>query len=165
MSELSDKFNLRFAKEEDTALILGFIKELAVYEKMLDDVTATEQILRDSLFRRKSAEVLIGEYEGQPVCFALFFHNFSTFVGKPGLYLEDLYVRPEMRGRGIGRKVLSYLGKLAVERDCGRLEWACLDWNLPSIEFYKKMGAIPMDEWTEYRVTGEPLLKLAAWND
>jgi GNAT superfamily N-acetyltransferase len=161
MHDVSEKFILRFAKEEDTALILGFITELATYEKMLDEVFATEETLLDSIFRRRTAEVLIGEFEGKPVCFALFFHNFSTFVGKPGIYLEDLYVKPEMRGRGFGKAVLSYLARLTVERDCGRLEWACLDWNHPSIKFYKKMGAIPMDEWTVYRVVGEPLQKLA----
>lgn len=108
------------------------------------------------------AEVIIGEYKNQPVAFALFFHNFSTFVGKPGIYLEDLYVKPEMRGKGIGKIIISYLAKLCVERNCGRLEWACLDWNKPSIEFYKRMGAVPMDEWTVYRVSNDTLTQLAA---
>ena len=156
-----DKLKLRIAEEKDIPLILGFIKELAAYEKMLDSVSATEELLRQSLFIRKAAEVVIGEYDAMPVGFALFFHNFSTFVGKPGIYLEDLYVRPEMRGKGIGRAMLAFLAKLAVERDCGRLEWACLDWNEPSIRFYKQMGAIPMDEWTVYRVCDQALTDLA----
>lgn len=157
---LSD-FKLRFAQENDAALILEFIKELAVYEKMLNEVVATEEILIDSLFKRKIAEVIIGEFQNKPVAFALFFHNFSTFLGKPGIYLEDLYVKPEMRGKGIGRIMLSYLAKLAKERNCGRLEWSCLDWNQPSIRFYKKIGAVAMDEWTVYRVHQEALDKLA----
>jgi len=156
-----DNFKLRFAEEKDVPLILEFIKGLAEYEKMLDKVTATEEILRESLFDRKAAEVIIGEYDGTPVSFALFFHNFSTFLGKPGIYLEDLYVKPEMRGKGIGKTMLSFLAKLAVERKCGRLEWWCLDWNEPSIQFYKKMGAIPMEEWTVYRVCDDALINLA----
>lgn len=146
-------FKLRFANENDVGLILGFIKELAQYENMLKDVVATEDKLKESIFDRKAAEVVIGEYEGKPVGFILFFHNFSTFLGQPGIYLEDLYVKPEMRGKGIGKIMLSFLAKLALERKCGRLEWACLDWNDPSIKFYKKMGAAPMDEWTVYRVS------------
>ncbi len=154
-------FNLRFAEENDVSLILNFIKELAEYENMLDEVVATEDILMEALFNRKAAEVVIGEYEGKPVSFALFFHNFSTFLGSPGIYLEDLYVKPEMRGKGIGKIMLSFLAKLAIERKCGRLEWSCLDWNEPSINFYKKMGAIPMDEWTVYRVSQKALEDLA----
>lgn len=154
-------FKLRFAEISDVPLILDFIKELADYEKMLHEVEATEEILKESLFERRSAEVVIGEYESKPVAFALFFHNFSTFLGKPGIYLEDLYVKPEMRGKGIGKIMLSFLGKLAIERKCGRLEWWCLDWNKPSIQFYKQMGAVPMDEWTVYRVHNEALVKLA----
>lgn len=150
-------FKLRFATSEDTALILAFIKGLAEYEKMSDQVTATEEILMHSLFEEKKAEVLIGEYQQKPVAFALFFHNFSTFLGKPGIFLEDLFVIPEMRGKGFGRILLSFLEKLAVDRDCGRLEWCCLDWNEPSIKFYKNMGAIPMEDWTIYRVTGDVL--------
>lgn len=157
-----EKLELRIAEEGDISLILSFIKELAEYEKMLDEVVATEQILRESLFARKAAEVIIAEYNGVPVGFALFFHNFSTFLGKPGLYLEDLYVRPEMRGKGIGKIVLTYLAKLAVERNCGRFEWWCLDWNETSINFYLKIGAIAMDEWTVYRVHNEELTKLAS---
>lgn len=153
-------FKLSFAEEKDVGLILDFIKELAIYEKMLDDVVATEESLKEFLFHKKMAEVLIGEYDNKPVAFALFFHNFSTFLGRPGIYLEDLYVKPEMRGRGIGKNILAYLAKLCIERKCGRLEWSCLDWNEPSIEFYKKMGAVPMDEWTVYRLSGNALEKL-----
>lgn len=161
MNTKLDNFKLRFAKEKDIPLILQFIKELADYEELLHEVVATEEILMQSLFKQKVAEVVIGEYEDKPVTFALFFHNFSTFLGRPGIYLEDLYVQPEMRGKGIGKLMLSFLGKLAIERGCGRLEWWCLDWNEPSIEFYKKMGAIPMDEWTVYRVCDEALIDLA----
>jgi|SRR5690554_282519 len=152
---------LRLAKEEDLSLILRFIKELADYEKLLHEVVATEEILRESLFERRTAEVVIAEYQGEPVGFALFFHNFSTFLGRPGLYLEDLYVRPEMRGKGIGKLLLSYLAKLALDRGCGRFEWWCLDWNKSSIDFYKSIGAIPMDEWTVYRVCDKALEDLA----
>ncbi len=152
---------IRFAVEEDTPLILSLIKGLAEYEKMSDQVTATEEILKNSLFVRKKAEVVIAEYKGEPVGFALFFHNFSTFLGKPGIYLEDLFVKPEMRGLEIGKALLSFLAKLAVERDCGRLEWSCLDWNKPSIAFYKSEGAVSMDGWTVYRVTAQSLNDLA----
>lgn len=141
-----DDFKLRFAEIKDVPLILEFIKELANYEQMSNEVVATEEILKESLFERKMAEVIIGEYKSKPVAFALFFHNFSTFLGRPGIYLEDLYVKPEMRGKGIGTIMLSFLAKLCVERKCGRLEWCCLDWNEPAIEFYKQMGAAPMDE-------------------
>ncbi|NFF60932.1 GNAT family N-acetyltransferase [Clostridium botulinum] len=154
-------FKLRFADEKDAGLILQFIKELALYEKMSNEVIATEEILRKSLFELKVAEVVIGEYKDKPIGFILFFHNFSTFVGRPGLYLEDLYVKPEMRGRGFGKIMLSFLAKLAVERECGRFEWVCLDWNRSSIDFYKSMGAVPMDEWTIYRVNGNALNTLA----
>jgi len=154
-------FNLRFAEEKDIPLVLEFIKELADYEKLLHEVVATEEILKESLFERKVAEVVIGEYEGKPVGFALFFHNFSTFLGRPGVYLEDLYVKPEMRGKGFGKILLSFLAKLAVDRNCGRLDWWCLDWNEPSIKFYKQLGAVPMDEWTVYRVHNEALSELA----
>lgn len=156
-----DGLKIRFAKEDDVSLILNFIKELADYEKMLNDVVATEEILRDSLFNRRAAEVIIGEYNNEPVSFALFFHNFSTFLGKPGLYLEDLYVKPEVRGKGIGKTMLSFLANVAKERDCGRFEWYCLDWNEPSIRFYKNIGAIPLDDWTVYRVHNEALDNLA----
>ena len=156
-----DDFKLRFAEINDVPLIFEFIKELANYEKMIHEVVATEDDLIESLFERKVAEVIIGEYKNKAVAFALFFHNFSTFLGRPGIYLEDLYVRPEMRGKGIGKIMLSFLAKLAIERNCGRLEWWCLDWNESSIQFYKQMGATPMDEWTVYRVDDEELNSLA----
>ncbi|GAB6153941.1 GNAT family N-acetyltransferase [Desulfosporosinus burensis] len=157
-----DDFKLRFAEITDVPLILGFIRELAEYEKMLPEVLATEEVLRESLFERKIAEVIIGEYQNSPVGFALFFHNFSTFLGRTGIYLEDLYVKPDMRGKGIGKIFLTFLARLAIDRKCGRLEWWCLDWNEPSIKFYKKMGAVPMEDWTVYRVSDEALYKLAA---
>ncbi len=157
----NENFQLRFAKEGDAQLILDLIKELAVYEDLLDEVVATESVLHDSLFVKKAAEVIIGEYEGEPVGYALFVHNFSTFLGKPGIYLEDLYIKPEMRGKGLGKIILSYLGKLAKERDCGRVEWSCLDWNKKSIDFYKALGAEAMDEWTVYRVSGDTIDSLA----
>jgi GNAT superfamily N-acetyltransferase len=154
-------FRIRFADEADVSLILSFIKELADYEGMLMEVVATEDILRESLFERKMAEVIIGELDNKPVGFALYFHNFSTFLGRPGLYLEDLYIKPEVRGRGLGKILLSFLAKLALERKCGRLEWWCLDWNECSIEFYKQQGAVPMDDWTVFRVHDVALDKLA----
>lgn len=157
----NEHFKIRFAEEKDVKLILDFIKELADYEKLLHEVVATEEILMDSLFVRKAAEVIIGEHDGEPVGFALFFHNFSTFLGRPGIYLEDLYVRPEMRGKGYGKILLAFLGKLAIERNCGRFEWWCIDWNEPSINFYKSIGAVPMDEWTVYRVYNKALIDLA----
>jgi GNAT superfamily N-acetyltransferase len=150
-------FKIRFAEQKDVALILRFIKELAEYEHMSDEVVATEELLTQFLFHQKKAEVIIGEYQQEPVCFGLFFHNFSTFLGRPGIYLEDLYVKPEMRGKGFGTAILSFLAKLTMERSCGRLEWACLDWNEPSIKFYKQMGARSMDEWTVYRLQDQAL--------
>ncbi|MDF5581127.1 GNAT family N-acetyltransferase, partial [Vibrio parahaemolyticus] len=141
--------------------ILKFIKELADYEKMLDQVVATEEIIEDSIFNRNKAEVIFAVYNGEEVGFALYFYNFSTFLGKPGIYLEDLYVREEMRGKGIGKTLLAYLATIAIEEGCGRFEWWCLDWNKPSIDFYLKLGAIPMDEWTVYRMCDEKLVDLA----
>lgn len=157
----NERFKLRFADEEDVQLVLNFIKELAEYEEMLDEVVATEEVLHGSLFVKKAAEVIIGEYDGKPVGFALFFHNFSTFLGRPGIYLEDLYIRSSVRGKGLGKIMLSYLGKLAKDRGCGRVEWWCLDWNKPSIEFYKSLGAEGMEDWTVYRVSGDHLDNLA----
>ncbi len=157
----TNDFSLRLATAKDTALILEFIKELADYEKMSDQVVATEELLHDTLFEQKKAEVLIGESQGNPVAFALFFHNFSTFLGRPGIYLEDLYVKKEYRGMGFGKKILKALAELAKERGCGRLEWSCLNWNTPSIGFYKKLGSIPMDEWTVFRLQGEALDRMA----
>lgn len=159
-TKLSD-FKIRFADIQDISLIMEFIRELADYEKMLREVVATEEVLMESLFEKKMAEVIIGEYKNKPVAFALFFHNFSTFLGKPGIYLEDLFVKPEMRGKGMGKIMLSFLAKLALERNCGRLEWWCLDWNESSIQFYKQMGAVSMDDWTVYRVHNKALDKLA----
>jgi GNAT superfamily N-acetyltransferase len=150
-------FHIRYAEQKDVALILTFIKELAEYEHMSDEVVATEELLTHFLFYQKKAEVIIGEYQQEPVCFGLFFHNFSTFLGRPGIYLEDLYVKPEMRGKGFGTAILSFLAKLAMERSCGRLEWACLDWNEPSIKFYKQLGAKQMEDWTVYRLQDQAL--------
>ena len=154
-------FTIRFAEERDTELILKFIRGLAEYEKLSHEVVATEDILRESLFEQKAGEVIIGEYNKEPVGFALFFHNFSTFLGRPGLYLEDLFIIPEMRGKGFGKTMLAFLAKIAVDRNCGRFEWWCLDWNEPSVEFYKGIGAVPMEEWTTFRLTGEGLQDLA----
>lgn len=151
----------RYAAEGDVPLILKFIKELADYEKMLDEVVATEELLKEWLYEKKKAEVIIGEWEGKPVGFALFFHNFSTFLGRGGIYLEDLYVMPEYRGKGFGKSFLKRLAQIAVERGCGRLEWWCLDWNKPSIDFYLSMGAEPMKDWTVYRIAGDTLSELA----
>ena len=151
----------RFAGPEDTALILKFIKALAEYERMADEVVATEELLREWIFEKKKAEVLFALEDGREVGFALFFHNFSTFLGRAGIYLEDLFVLPEYRGKGYGKGLISQLARIAVERGCGRLEWWCLDWNERSIEFYKSLGAVPMDEWTTFRITGKTLTDLA----
>lgn len=151
----------RTATPNDTALILHFIKELAQYEKMLDQVVATEDTLRRSLFEQHQAEVIFVLHEGKEVGFALYFHNFSTFVGRAGLYLEDLYVMPEYRGLGYGKGLLRRLAQIAVERHCGRMEWVCLDWNTPSIGFYRSLGAQPMDDWTIYRLAGPSLQAMA----
>lgn len=151
----------RTATPNDTALILHFIKELAQYEKMLDQVVATEDTLRRSLFEQHQAEVIFVLHEGKEVGFALYFHNFSTFVGRAGLYLEDLYVLPEYRGLGYGKGLLRRLAQIAVERHCGRMEWVCLDWNTPSIGFYRSLGAQPMDDWTIYRLSGPSLQAMA----
>ncbi|GEK91662.1 GNAT family N-acetyltransferase [Alkalibacterium kapii] len=158
---VDDRFSIRFAEPNDVTLILELIKELAVYEKMLDEVVATEDDIRENVFEKKRVEVIIGEYDSEAVAFALFFSNFSTFLGKPGLYLEDLYIKPEMRGKGLGKKLFTFLAKLTQERDFKRLEWMCLDWNESSIGFYKKMGAVPMNEWTTYRMQDEALEELA----
>ncbi|MDP8939622.1 MAG: GNAT family N-acetyltransferase [Actinomycetota bacterium] len=150
------------ATEEDVPLLLRFIKELAEYENLSHEVSATAEVLKESLFGgRRVAEALLAYSGGEPAGFALFFHNFSTFLGRPGIYLEDLYVRPEFRGSGIGRALLARLAKLAKERGCGRLEWWVLDWNEPSIGFYKSLGAVAMDDWTVYRVAGEALERLS----
>ena len=148
---------IRFANVEDVGLILGFIKELAAYEKMSDDVVADEELLREWIFDKKKAEVIFAMENGKEVGFALFFHNFSTFLGRAGIYLEDLYVTPEYRGHGHGKALIRELARIAVERGCGRLEWSCLDWNTPSIDFYLSLGAEQMNEWTVYRFAGEKL--------
>ena len=157
-----EQFAIRFAEEKDVKLIMQFITDLGTYEKLSHQVVVTEEKLLKTLFRQKAAEVIIGEYKGEAVGFALFFHNYSTFLGQAGIYLEDLYVNPEMRGKGFGKTMLKYLAKLAVERDCGRLEWACLDWNEPSICFYKGLGAEALNDWTVYRLTDEKLQKMAS---
>ena len=157
-----NSYFIRQAEPDDVPLILSFIKGLAEYEKLSHEVVATEAVLKETLFgERRTAEVLIGEYQGVPAVFALFFHNFSTFLGRPGIYLEDLFVKPSFRGKGLGKCMLTYLGRLARERGCGRLEWWVLDWNTPAIDFYKSMEAVPMDEWTVFRITGESLEKLS----
>lgn len=155
----------RFAERKDVALILKFIQELADYEHMLDEVVANEAILEEWIFDRRKAEVLFALEKGEEIGFALFFHNFSTFLGRSGIYLEDLYVKREYRGKGYGKAILKKLASLAVERGCGRLEWWCLDWNRPSIDFYLSLGAEPMKDWTVYRVAGETLQKLAETTD
>ena len=155
--------SLRVATRDDIALIAQFIRALADYEKLLDEVRLDEGVLAEKLFGpRPYAEVLIGEINGLPQGFALFFHNFSTFEGRPGISLEDLFVTPEARGSGLGTALLAELARLAVDRDCARLEWSVLDWNEPSIGFYKALGAKPMDEWTVFRLDGAALTNLAA---
>ena len=155
------ELTFRFAEERDTPLILDFIKWLADYEQLLDQVVADEATLTDQLFRKKNAEVLFALEDGKEVGFALFFHNFSTFLGRSGLYLEDLFVLPEHRGKGYGKAILQKLAAIALERGCGRMKWWCLDWNKPSIDFYRSLGAEPMSDWTVYRLTGETLNSLA----
>lgn len=149
--------SFRYAKESDTGLILQYVKELAEYEKLSDQVVATEKLLREWIFEKKKAEVIFVLEEDKEVGFALFFHNFSTFLGRAGIYLEDLYVLPRNRGKGYGKALLKKLAAIAVERGCGRLEWSCLDWNQPSIDFYLSLGAEPMDDWTVYRISGDAL--------
>jgi GNAT superfamily N-acetyltransferase len=158
-------FIIRTATKEDVPLILDFIRGLAEYERLLDEVVATPEILSEWLFEKEKAEVLIGELRGEPVAFALFFHNFSTFLGRAGIYLEDLYVRPEARGKGIGKAMFRFIAKIAATRGCGRLEWWCLDWNKDSIAFYESFGAEAMDDWTVYRLTGETLTAFASKNN
>ena len=156
-----ENITFRFAEEKDVPVILGFIKELADYEKMLNEVIADETLLREWIFEKKKAEVIFALIDGKEAGFALFFHNFSTFLGRAGIYLEDLYVKPAHRGKGLGKGLLKQLAKIATERGCGRLEWSCLDWNKPSIDFYLSLGATPMNDWTVYRLTGDTLRKMA----
>ncbi len=158
---MDDGFTIRPAVRTDAATILGFIRELAEYEKLLHEVVADVEAIEASIFDRKEAEVVIAELDGKPVGHALFFHNYSTFLGRHGLYIEDLYVRPAHRGKGFGKKLLAHLAALAVDRGCGRLEWWVLDWNKPAIDFYEAIGAKAMDEWTVYRLTGDELGRLA----
>lgn len=156
-----NELTFRYAEEKDTELILFFIKSLAEYEKMSDEVSATPELLKEWIFEKKKAEVIFPVVDGKEIGFALYFHNFSTFLGKAGIYLEDLYILPEYRHKGYGKQVLKKLASIAVERGCGRLEWWCLDWNKPSIDFYLSLGAEPMSDWTTYRITGETLRNLA----
>lgn len=158
---MSAKFEIRYAEKKDAALILEFIRALAEYEKMSDEVVATEELLQEWVFEKKKAEVIFAVEDGVEVGFALFFHNFSTFVGRAGLYLEDVFVKVEHRGKGYGKALLKELARIAVERGCGRMEWVCLNWNQPSIDFYRSLGAVPMDDWTIYRVAGDTLKALA----
>lgn len=154
-------FTLRFASVQDVDTILFFIKELAKYENMENEVVATAENLRESLFEKRQAEVVLAEYLDKPVGFMLFFHNYSTFLGQPGIYLEDLFLLPEVRKMGFGKTCLSILARLAVERNCGRVEWSCLDWNTPSRNFYKSLGSESKDEWIGYRLSGQALIDLA----
>ena len=159
---LSD-FEIRPAVVDDVPLILSFIKKLADYERLAHEVVATEESLRKTLFdARKTAEVAIGYFQNKPIGMVLFFHNYSTFLGRPGLYIEDLFVDESYRGSGFGAALLRYVARLAVERNCGRLEWSVLDWNKPAVDFYTKLGAVPMSDWTVFRVTGQSLMNLAA---
>ena len=158
---MSNSFNIRPAKPEEAGLVLEFIKKLGVYEKCADEVVADEATVYHSLFVERSAEVVFAEEDGAVVGFALFFHNFSTFVGRKGLYLEDLFILPEKRGRGYGKALLKHLAKIAVERHCGRMEWICLDWNEPALKVYRSIGAVPMDEWTVQRLDEGALKRFA----
>ena len=157
---MKEDIKFRFATIEDTSKILFFIKELAKYEKLENEVVGTEELLKKWLFEEKKAEVIFGLEDEKEVGFALFFHNFSTFLCRAGIYLEDLFVLPEYRGKGYGKAFLKRLAKIAIERECGRLEWWCLDWNKPSIDFYLSMGAETMKDWTVYRIAGDTLKKL-----
>lgn len=163
---LPEGFRIKEGRPEDVPVVLQFINELAEYEKMSDEVVATEEMLHDSLFgENKSCEVVIGYFHDEPVGFALYFHNYSTFLARPGLYLEDLYVRPSMRGRGFGKSLLHYLAALANKRNCGRMEWSVLNWNKPAIDFYQSLGARPMEKWTVYRLTGDSLKAFDDFDD
>ena len=158
---MEQQLSFRYAERRDTALILRYITELADYEGLKHEVTATEELLEEWLFDKQKAEVIFARENGREIGFALFFHNFSTFLGRGGIYLEDLYIQPEFRGRGYGKSTMEKLAHIAVERGCGRLDWWCLDRNQPSIEFYLSLGAVPMSEWTVYRISGDTLSELA----
>lgn len=155
------QISFRYANNNDTSLILSFINELAKYEQMADEVIATEELLNEWLFEKEIAEVIFIMENKKEIGFALFFHNFSTFLGRGGIYLEDLYIKPEYRGKGYGKAIFKQIAKIAVERNCGRLEWCCLDWNKPSIDFYLSLGAKAMDDWTTYRISGDILNELS----
>lgn len=161
MEACMKNFRFRYAEKKDVPLILSFIRDLAEYEKMLDEVVATEELLTEWLFEKNKAEVIFVLDGDTEAGFALFFHNFSTFLGLAGIYLEDLFVKPEFRGKGYGKALLKKLAQIAVERGCGRLEWWCLDWNKPSIDFYLSLGAEPMSDWTTYRIAGDTLKEMA----
>ena len=160
---MSEKFTFRYAKRDDISLILQFIKDLAAYEKMINEVVADEKTLEEWIFDKQKAEVIFAVVDDEEIGFVLFFHNFSTFLGRAGIYLEDLFVKPEYRGKGYGKAILKKLAAIAVERGCGRLEWWCLDWNKPGIDFYLSLGAEPMDDWTVYRITGDTLFNIASF--
>jgi Acetyltransferases len=161
ISSKKDGFIIRRAEERDAALLLDFIRRLADYEKRLQEVVATEEDIKSVVFERKIAEALIAEHMGKPAGFAIFFYNFSTFLGKPGIYIEDLFVSPEFRGKGLGKLIFSFIAKLAIQRNCGRVEWTVLTWNEPAINFYKKIGALPKNEWMLYKINGNALKELA----
>lgn len=158
---MSNEFQFRYAVKEDAELVLSMIKELAEYEHILHEVIATKELMEEWIFEKHHAEVIFAMEDEKEVGFALFFHNFSTFLGRAGIYLEDLYVKPEYRGKGYGKALIKKLASIAVERGCGRLEWVCLDWNQPSIDFYLSLGAKPMSDWTLYRVSDDALNQLA----
>lgn len=156
-----ENLKIRETEEEDCKLILSLIHEIAKYEKMENEVIATEESLMESIFKNNRAEAVILELDEEPVGYAIYFYNFSTFIGRSGLYLEDIFIKKEYRGRGIGKEVFKFLGKKAREEGCKRMEWSCLNWNEPSIKFYKSLGAVPMDEWTVYRLTEQEIIKLS----
>lgn len=159
--DLPGEFTIRYAEEKDVPLVLEFIRELAAYEHLEDEVVATEDSIRESLFAKRHAEVIVGESDGAPVAFALFFYNYSTFLGQANLYLEDLFVKEEYRDRGFGKAMLRRLAGIAVERGCKRLDWWCLDWNRPAADFYRSLGAIAMEDWTVFRLEGPALADMA----
>ena len=161
-TDKTTKFCIRFAEEKDVPTLLAMIRELAAYEKLLDKVEVTQQVLLDSIFRRRAVEALVAEQEGRPAGYALFFTNFSSFVGKAGIFVEDIYVKPEHRKNGLGKQLFAYIAAVAVERGYSRIDWTCLDWNKPSMAFYEKLGAKPLGEWITFRLSGEDLKKLAA---
>lgn len=161
MLKTNNKINIRFAEEKDIELIVSFIKELAEHVNLLHEVIATEEVINKAIFKERIIKVILAEYNNEPVGFALFYYNFSTFLGKKRIYIEDLFVRKEVRGKGIGKKLLSYLAQIALKENCGRLEWSVLNWNEPSINFYKSLGAVPMNEWTVYRLCDDKLENLA----